>query len=52
MGFGGCGDEANWSERGGPETEVDESGVKLSSLRPTNQRRGIKGWARTQGKAN
>lgn len=40
------------AKEAGPETEADESGVKLSSLRPTNQRRAIKGWARTQGKAN
>lgn len=36
----------------GPEPEPDESGVKLSSRRTTNQRSSGKGRVRTQGTAN
>lgn len=40
------------AKEAGPEPGADESGVKLSSLRATNQRRGSKGRARMQGTAN
>ena len=51
VGFGGCGDGANWSQIGGA-TEADQSGEKLSSLLSTNQRKERKGRHRMQGKAN